>query len=223
MIRETLQTALLIAALLFGTAVAPAASMIDEAAAAFLLLDGRGGTAVAVDPRLRPRRCAVPLAVDWLPGGRALSVRCTPDGWQVFVTVASDGGGKPQSTGMAVRLRSALMRGSKITPGDLEMAAVTGTVGNDLLRSIEAASGHRLLRSVAPGTMLRLSMLEQVPTVRRRDRVTIKIESPGFAVSAAGEALENGGPGNRVLVRNLSSGKKLRGIVAADGNILIGR
>ncbi|WP_406672909.1 flagellar basal body P-ring formation chaperone FlgA [Natronospira sp.] len=40
-------------------------------------------------------------------------------------------------------------------------------------------------------------------------------------VSMAGEALQNGARGQRIRVRNLSSGKELEGVVSGEGTVKI--
>jgi flagellar basal body P-ring formation protein FlgA len=211
----------LLAAMLAGPAVAAPGGAIEAAVARFLRAEGLAAVPAPIDPRLRVPPCAAEPVVTRVQPGRALAVACTSPEWRVFVPV-SDPAASGAAQTMAVRMRGDLVRGSVVTAGDVELAAVEAA-GIDLVRDPAAAVGQRLMRSVAAGTALRLSMLELAPVVRRRDRVTIAYEGAGIAVSAEGEALEEGGPGGRVLVRNLSSGERLRGVVGPDGKILIGR
>jgi hypothetical protein len=69
--------------------------------------------------------------------------------------------------------------------------------------------------SPGPGQIL-------APVVRRQDNVVVAVRGPGFLVTNAGVAEEDGRTGARIRVRAGSTGARSRGSVGRDGNVLIG-
>jgi len=55
--------------------------------------------------------------------------------------------------------------------------------------------------------------------VHRGDRITIVARGDGLSLSATGVALENGRPGQRILVRNPSSGRVLHATVTGPHRV----
>lgn len=56
--------------------------------------------------------------------------------------------------------------------------------------------------------------------VRRNQRVTMKIEGIGFTVTAIGQALQDGRPGESIKVRNIDSKRIISAKVAFDGTVV---
>ncbi|EMD84169.1 flagellar basal body P-ring formation chaperone FlgA [Pacificimonas flava] len=201
-----------------------APTSIDAAVAAYLDGEGGGDSGVPVDARLHLKACADPLDIA-RRGDRSLEVGCGAE-WRIFVRTEGAEAPVPAAAQdaqapLVAQLRVSLARGSMITASDIEMVPVPGRMAADTVRSVEMASGLKLRRSVMPGTVLRLSMLERAPLIMRGDRVSLRADGPNFAVAVEAEAIENGSVGDRVTVRNLSSGEKIQGRVAADGSVLI--
>jgi flagella basal body P-ring formation protein FlgA len=57
--------------------------------------------------------------------------------------------------------------------------------------------------------------------IDRGQTVDLVARSSGLVVNMQGTALANGAEGDRLLVKNLSSGKKVEGLVMAGGTVLI--
>jgi flagella basal body P-ring formation protein FlgA len=57
--------------------------------------------------------------------------------------------------------------------------------------------------------------------VDRGQTVDLVAQSAGLVVNMQGKALANGSEGDRLLVKNLSSGKRVEGLVLASGTVLI--
>ena len=64
-----------------------------------------------------------------------------------------------------------------------------------------AFSALRLRRAVLKGQVLTASHVESQPTVSRGDRVAVRSRSGAISLEASGEALQDGRPGEQVLVR----------------------
>jgi flagella basal body P-ring formation protein FlgA len=75
---------------------------------------------------------------------------------------------------------------------------------------------HRMLR---PGDILRSGQLVSPILVKRGDAVTMVARIEGIEVSTAGEALDGGGQGALVRVRNVNSGQVVRMRVAGPGTV----
>ena len=74
-----------------------------------------------------------------------------------------------------------------------------------------------MARRVSAGHIFVPRDLKPPAVVRRGQRVRIELRAEALSVSTAGEALGDGAIGQRVAVRNLSSGRRLRGTVKAPG------
>ena len=183
---------------------------------------GAGTTATAgrLDPRLRLARCQQPLeafavAGDRLSGNTSVGVQC-PGGWRLYVPV------KVETLRQVLALKHALERGSTLTPDDLDQVLVdTGRLVHGYYTDMAAVTGYALKRSAASGTLLTHALVEEPPVIARGQRVALIAGGTGIAVQAPGEALADARMGERLRVKNLSSGKVLEGIVRGPGSVEI--
>lgn len=81
--------------------------------------------------------------------------------------------------------------------------------------------GKVLKKNVAAGTVLTNQMLDSPRVIRRGGLVTIIGQSGPLFVKAKGKAEEPGRLGDRIRVKNLSSGREVVGTVADDGTIIV--
>jgi len=75
---------------------------------------------------------------------------------------------------------------------------------------------------LAPGAVIRPTQVaapKLALVVRRNQTVVMRIEGPGFTITALGLALQNGRPGESIKVRNIDSNRVLTAVVAADGTV----
>ncbi len=174
-----------------------------------------------LDPRLRLPRCGETLEA-FLPqqrktlGNITIGVRC-PGTWTVYVPATVTVRGK------VLVARRHIPRGTLLRMEDFrwEERALTG-LPSGYLDNPQMVVGKRLKRPLPLGGILLPSMLDIPPAVERGSLVTILLERPLFTVKAQGKALQKGREGERVRVRNLSSGKVIEGTVAAPGIIQVG-
>jgi flagella basal body P-ring formation protein FlgA len=177
-------------------------------------------TAGPLDPRLSLAACAGDLT-PFLPAGAAVrprtsvGVRC-PDagGWSIYVPVAVEA-----ETTVLVARRS-LSRGEVPAAGDVD--AVRRTVPGLGLQFVARAadiSGRRLRLPVAAGQPIPVDALGAPMLVARGQQVTVISRGTAIAVRAGAVALENGGNGDRVRVRNAVSGRVVEGRVQPDGTV----
>ena len=81
------------------------------------------------------------------------------------------------------------------------------------------AVGQMSRRMLRPGDILRSGQLSSPVLVKRGDAVTMVARRDGIEVSMAGEALDAGGKGIVVRVRNAGSGQVVRMRVAGPGTV----
>ena len=79
--------------------------------------------------------------------------------------------------------------------------------------------GQMSRRMLRPGDILRSGQLSSPVLVKRGDAVTMVARREGIEVSMAGEALDAGGKGAVVRVRNAGSGQVVRMRVAGPGTV----
>ena len=89
----------------------------------------------------------------------------------------------------------------------------------DPISSPDEAVGQMSRRMLRPGDILRSGQLSSPILVKRGDAVSMVAHVDGIEVSAGGEALDAGGQGASVRVRNTSSGQVLRMRVAGPGTV----
>jgi flagella basal body P-ring formation protein FlgA len=81
------------------------------------------------------------------------------------------------------------------------------------------AVGQMSRRMLRPGDILRSGQLSSPVLVKRGDAVTMVARRDGIEVSMAGEAMDAGGKGAVVRVRNAGSGQVVRMRVAGPGTV----
>jgi flagella basal body P-ring formation protein FlgA len=107
-----------------------------------------------------------------------------------------------------------LPKGTTLQASDLILADVAG-LGSDTVYSDPALLIGRVLKTnLAAGKSLQPRHLAPDYLVRKDGPVAITAQSGGIAVGMAGLALEDGEAGDVVLVRNLSSNREMRAVVA---------
>ncbi len=169
------------------------------------------------DPRLRLPTCAVPLqarlATERIEYGRTLvRVSCNEPAWSLFVPVRVE-----TETDVLVVSRP-LQRGSAVTAADVQLQRrrFSGVTEN-YVKSVDDLRRYRLRRPLTPGALLARDALEPAPVVQRGSLVTVRTETGGYRVDAAGRALADAAPGQRVRVQNIASSKVVEGLADEDG------
>lgn len=169
------------------------------------------------DPRLRLATCTVPLATrletDRIEQGRALvRVACQQPAWSVFVPV------RVETDAEVLVASRPLTRGSTLSANDvrLERRRFSG-VSESYVKSFAELGRYRLRRPLAPGALLARDALEPAPVVQRGSLVTLRAEAGAFRIDAAGRAMADAAPGQRVRVQNAASLKIVEGVADEAG------
>ncbi|MGB1174143.1 MAG: flagellar basal body P-ring formation protein FlgA [Gammaproteobacteria bacterium] len=204
------------------SSIAATAARVAQARA-----EGQGYERVSVavrpiDARLRLTQCGSPLTV--LPtvakralGQTSVGIRCSgPEPWTIYA----------RATVSAIitvpTLNTSLSRGTLIGEGDITVTerSVTQDLVGFATRSVDIV-GREIRRDMAAGQLLRSSDLVSPKIIERGQTVDLIAQAAGLSVNMQGKSLGRGGVGDRVLVKNLSSGKRVEGLVLASGSILV--
>jgi len=179
-------------------------------------------TAGKLDRRLRLAACEVPLSAydspnGLKPGRNVVGVRCDGEKpWKLYVTINI-----ATSERVVVAVRP-IGRGHMIAAADVrtEMRD-TSKLRKAFYSDPEATLGLRAKRTIAAGRILEASLLERRRLIRRGSTVQILANDAGLRVAMKGKALADGARGDRIRVRNLSSGREITGEVVASGVIRV--
>ncbi|WPL19769.1 Flagella basal body P-ring formation protein FlgA precursor [Thiorhodovibrio winogradskyi] len=202
---------------------------IQRAAKTFLYrhAGGERGASVKIivdpiDPRLRLKLCEHDLQTSLAPGARktgntSVKIQCQgPVRWSLFVSA------RVERFGDVLVAASPISRGRLITPADVKLERrETGGILTGYFEDLSDAVGMQARRSVRPGTVLNDSHLKTPLWVERGQLVQLLSETTGIRVSMSGEALEDGGAGDRIRVRNRSSQRELEGVIQSPGVVRV--
>lgn len=155
---------------------------------------------------LSPGRVAIRLAVKELDGGvvRRLTGSVFVDSWMEVPSAAS-----PLN-------RDEILGPERVTFVRKNLAHLRDEPWNG------KGGPWRVMRAIGTGQPILQSDLSVVPTVKKGTKVTMLYESGSLRLSAPGEAMNDGAPGESIAVRNLQSKKQTRGIVR-DGLTVVVR
>jgi len=175
-----------------------------------------------LDSRLRLQACAEPLetfsnANASVLGPVSIGVRCAqPSAWTLYVRLDIS------TRATLPVLADNLPRGSIISERDLTLVERTITSATDaVIMDPQQAIGMELIRPASAGSPLRHSQLRPPQLISRGQTVTLIAGGEGLQVTMQGRAMANAAAGDRLLVTNLASGRRVEGIVNADGSVRI--
>jgi flagella basal body P-ring formation protein FlgA len=91
----------------------------------------------------------------------------------------------------------------------------------DIVTDLKDVLGKQVILSVNSQEILRSSMVEIPPLVKKGDRVILLVENNQFRITTFGEVKEEGRPGDRVKLVNSSSKKEVYGRVLDSNTIQV--
>ena len=80
----------------------------------------------------------------------------------------------------------------------------------------------RMVRSLSAGDVLTDQHIERIPIIKRGEFIRILARGDLFEVTTEGTAMQDGGKGDLIRVKNVDSGKVIRGHVIDSGLIEVG-
>ncbi|WP_038050818.1 flagellar basal body P-ring formation chaperone FlgA [Thioalkalivibrio sp. ALJ1] len=202
---------------------------IRQAAEQFLLQELNASAANDInieigqlDNRLRLAYCHDGLNARFPPGGRsdgntAVHLQCAgPVTWQLYVPATVE-----RYAEVLVASRN-LPRQHTLTNGDLRYQRIeTSRHAGSYHEDKSDLVGQQTRRSIRPGQIIGTQHVTQREIVSRGQRVTILAENGSIAIRMQGEALENGTLGDRIRVKNASSGRIVEGEIMPSGHVRV--
>ena len=175
-----------------------------------------------LDSRLAPALCDAPLQA--LPGNAnrtlgaiSVGVRCNgSQPWTIYVR-----GTVNAYTDIPV-LTQSVPRGEIVSDSDISIEKVE--IRSDFDKIIVDRAdivGKQARRALGAGQPLRFSQLMHPILIERGQEVTLVSGIAGVQVRMQGKALASGAAGDRILVANERSGRRLEGVVGQDGTVKI--
>ena len=109
-------------------------------------------------------------------------------------------------------------RGEILTTQHVELRPVPQReLRGSYIDELDEVLGKAAKRNLRSGRILTTRMIESPRLISRGDTVKMIAGGPGIAIQVMGEALGAGVEGEQIDVRNLASGRKVRGIVEGPG------
>lgn len=175
-----------------------------------------------LDPRLRLAECDKPLQA-FTPGSQrgngslTVGVRCEGSSpWKIYVSA------RIKIFRPVVIANRPLPKGSPINLADVELQERDVTLLTDgFFTDPHALVGMLAKRPLGSGEILSASNLQAPTLVNKGDKVRIVARPGAFEVIMMGEAMRDGGRGDRIPVRNLSSGRVVEAIISGAGEVEI--
>ncbi len=175
-----------------------------------------------LDSRLRLRRCAEPLHVEYANARRALgqtyaTVSCTtPVEWRIYVPVVISAFADVLVT------QRPLPRGHRLSAADVRLEKrELSAFRQGFFSEVNKINLLETKRAVAAGAVLTPDKVAPIKLVRNGEVVHLVSSASGIQVAARGKALNDGAVGHTVRVRNLSSGRVVEGRVIGPGRVAV--
>ena len=175
-----------------------------------------------LDSRLAPAMCDEPLQA--LPanttrtlGAVSVGVRCNgTKPWTIYVR-----GTVNAYTDIPV-LTQSVPRGEIVSAADvaIEKVEIRSDFDHIIVDQVDII-GKQAKRALRAGQPLRFSQLMHPILIERGQEVTLVSGLAGVEVRMQGKALVSGAAGDRVLVANERSGRRLEGIVNSNGTVTV--
>ncbi len=140
--------------------------------------------------------------------------QCIEEGWSLFIRA------KVTVTAKLPVAARALKRGEIIGQQDIVFQSQVLS-GNDrqIIGQVSELLGRQVKRQIRRHRVIQVNQLTAPMWVNLGDKVIIEARSNGFYANMPGEALESGGEGQGIRVKNLSSGKVIIAYPVAKGRV----
>ncbi|WP_132290930.1 flagellar basal body P-ring formation chaperone FlgA [Marinobacterium mangrovicola] len=178
-------------------------------------------TKVTVNPTNRTLSltpCAHSLVIDlpFASGERVTAkVSCSsPRPWSLFVTA------RVEQFIDVVTARRPIPRNTKIQAGALTLSEQNVMrLRGDYFTRLQDVAGQTARTPIDNGEVISPRVLEATLAVRRGDQITLEARKGSLVIRTKGVALEDGHLNQQIDIKNLRSGRELRGTVTAPGTV----
>ena len=185
---------------------------------------GKQVQVVPVDPRITVQSCQQNMQFEQpFPNQPAIRVRCTQPVWQLFVNLNTGQAITPVNRGTAATpvlhkvlvSKELLKRGTVITPAMFSYAEMPAAgMENQIISDTKLVKNMELVRDLTPNTPLRSYDVKTAVLVKRGQEVQVTAgEGQGFSITMRAEALQDGGLGEQIRLKNVESGRSLYGVI----------
>jgi flagella basal body P-ring formation protein FlgA len=150
-------------------------------------------------------------------------VRCAQPVWQLFVNLNTGQAYAPPSRANAptpvlhkvLVSKELLKRGTVITPAMFSSAEMPAAgMENQIISDTKLIKNMELVRDLTPNTPLRSYDVKNAVLVKRGQEVQVTAgEGQGFSITMRAEALQDGGLGEQIRLKNVESGRSLHGVI----------
>ena len=176
---------------------------------------------VPVDPRITVQNCQQNLQFDHpFPNQPAVRVRCAQPTWQLFVNLTAAPTATRENTSGApvykvLVSKELLKRGTVISPSMFSYAEMpVAGMENQIISDANLLKNMELVRDLTPNTPLRTYDVKTAVLVKRGQEVLVTAgEGQGFSITMRAEALQDGGLGEQIRLKNSESGRSLYGVI----------
>lgn len=104
---------------------------------------------------------------------------------------------------------------------DMVEARLAEALPGGVARSFDEAIGKAARATLLPGRLIPLAALGEPEVVKNGGAVTLAFRADGMEIRAAGVALQAGAAGERIRVRNASTGVVVSGLLRDDGLVMV--
>lgn len=187
---------------------------------------GLSGTPQISSARRYPECEATPEVRPTDRSWQTVEVACASPAWKRVIRTGA-GTAPPVAHSVTAReqtvvvLTEPLAEGTLLQPEHLAQKPVSRVPAHALQGDPSDYVGRRLTSHLAEGRPLLARHLEHVYVVTQDAPVAIEIKSQGIAILSAGIAVDSGQTGERIRVRNSSSGRIVRGIVTGANKVRV--
>ncbi len=194
-------------------------------AASHPAFQGKTVQVVPVDPRITVQNCQQNLQFEQpFPNQPSIRVRCTQPVWQLFVnlntgqalTVPNRTGAPAPVLHKVLVSKELLKRGTVISPEMFSYAEMPAAgMESQIISDAKLIKNMQLVRDLTPNTPLRSYDIKTAVLVKRGQEVLVTAgEGHGFSVTMRAEALQDGGLGDQIRLKNVESGRSLSGVIS---------
>lgn len=161
-----------------------------------------------------PEKLSIDAATGLAFGNIQRRIHCHPKGWSMFVRASVK-----VTVSIPVANR-AMKRGELVSRQDLDWQEITlSSSDRNLMTNIDEIVGRQVIRGLRRHRAIQVQNLSAPQWVNIGDQVIIEAKSSGFVANMQGEALESGGEGQAIRVKNMSSGKVITAYPIAKGRV----
>lgn len=136
--------------------------------------------------------------------------------------------GNLQVTGRFDNMQEVPVVKFRITPGTIVkeediawQKMPSGRLAHETVLNAEDIIGKTPIRALVAGRPIKTADLRTPPVVIRQSNVHMHYKNKNIVIEALGQALEDGAVGDKIRLRNISSGVNLEGIVTAVGQVQV--